>query len=181
MRLAARFAVTWVTVDGRGADEAHLARLDEVCVATGRDPRSLGRLVLIGFAENPLRSLDAFARVRARYAALGFTDLVLPWPPPPRAPRRYPSRSPIAGSSASRRRTVQDEAVRPRRSERSLERIARPCLDLMLAAGAMNGLFARRHNACSRPVSPGPVISGRARAMSVPCKSSAAHRVRSVV
>jgi len=80
MRLAARFAETWVTVDGRGADEAHLARLDEVCVATGRDPRSLGRLVLIGFAENPLRSLDAFARVRARYAALGFTDLVLHWP-----------------------------------------------------------------------------------------------------
>ena len=79
MRLAARHAETWVTVDAR-ADRERLRRLDEICAETGRDPASLARLALLGFEERPLASLEAFRDVLGRHAEMGFTDLVVHWP-----------------------------------------------------------------------------------------------------
>jgi alkanesulfonate monooxygenase SsuD/methylene tetrahydromethanopterin reductase-like flavin-dependent oxidoreductase (luciferase family) len=80
MRLAARYGDTWVTVDSRGAGLEQIRRLDEICSETGRDPRSLRRLVLLGFRERPLASIEAFRDVLGRHAELGFTDLVVHWP-----------------------------------------------------------------------------------------------------
>lgn len=80
MRLAATLAETWVTVDSRRIDADQVARLDEACAASGRDPGTLARLALLGLEERPLRSLDTFAEAVERYTALGFTDLVVHWP-----------------------------------------------------------------------------------------------------
>lgn len=80
MRLAAAFGSAWVTVDGRGAGADPVARLDEICEAGGRDPATLDRLVLLGFHERPLASIEAFRDVAGRYEEMGFTDLVLQWP-----------------------------------------------------------------------------------------------------
>jgi alkanesulfonate monooxygenase SsuD/methylene tetrahydromethanopterin reductase-like flavin-dependent oxidoreductase (luciferase family) len=80
LRLAARFAETWVTVDARGADAAMFARVDDACRAEGRDPASLRRLALVGFSERPLQSVEAFDETLARCESLGFTDLVVHWP-----------------------------------------------------------------------------------------------------
>src|SRR4029450_6687092 len=75
MRLAARYGDTWVTVDSRGAGPEQIRRLDEICIETGRDPTSLRRLVLLGFRERPLASIEAFRDVLGRHSELGFTDL----------------------------------------------------------------------------------------------------------
>jgi len=94
MRLAARFAQTWVTVGdvahagppldaahGSGVVGAQMARLDEACAAAGRDPGSLARLVLTGpLLGAGLGSVDAFDETVGRYAAVGVTDLVVHWP-----------------------------------------------------------------------------------------------------
>jgi alkanesulfonate monooxygenase SsuD/methylene tetrahydromethanopterin reductase-like flavin-dependent oxidoreductase (luciferase family) len=80
MRLAARYGDTWVTVDSRGAGLEQIRRIDEICSETGRDPASLKRLVLLGFRERPLASIEAFRDVLGRHAELGFTDLVVHWP-----------------------------------------------------------------------------------------------------
>jgi alkanesulfonate monooxygenase SsuD/methylene tetrahydromethanopterin reductase-like flavin-dependent oxidoreductase (luciferase family) len=80
MRLAARYGDTWVTVDSRGAGPEQIRRLDEICIETGRDPTSLRRLVLLGFRERPLASIEAFRDVLGRHSELGFTDLVVHWP-----------------------------------------------------------------------------------------------------
>src|SRR5262249_23648761 len=69
MRLAARYADTWVIVDASVRREV-MAELDEQCLGAGRDPRSLKRLALLGFQERPLASLEAFRDVRGRYAEL---------------------------------------------------------------------------------------------------------------
>jgi alkanesulfonate monooxygenase SsuD/methylene tetrahydromethanopterin reductase-like flavin-dependent oxidoreductase (luciferase family) len=79
MRLAAELAETWVTIDSREVPD-QLGRLDEVCAATGRDPATLRRLALLGFAERPLASLEAFRDVLGRHEELGFSDLALHWP-----------------------------------------------------------------------------------------------------
>jgi hypothetical protein len=93
MRVAARFASTWVTTGERGQSTpmpaeqgarviaAQMARLDDACAAEGRDPSSLGRLVLTGLElDDGLASAAAFAEVRDAYAAVGVTDLVTHWP-----------------------------------------------------------------------------------------------------
>ena len=80
MRLAARFAETWVCVDRRRADASDLARLAEACRAEGRDPATLAKLALVGFADRALESVTAFDDAQGRYAHLGFTDLVVHWP-----------------------------------------------------------------------------------------------------
>jgi alkanesulfonate monooxygenase SsuD/methylene tetrahydromethanopterin reductase-like flavin-dependent oxidoreductase (luciferase family) len=80
MRLAARYAELWVTVDSREAGRGQLRRLDDLCADAGRDPSSLGRLALLGFRERPLASVEAFRDVLGRHAELGFTDLVVHWP-----------------------------------------------------------------------------------------------------
>jgi alkanesulfonate monooxygenase SsuD/methylene tetrahydromethanopterin reductase-like flavin-dependent oxidoreductase (luciferase family) len=91
--LTVRYAQTWVCVDSADGAEtrdeqfAHLAglvaKLDRACERGGRDPHSIDRLVLTGFGpDRPLASVAAFEDSRARYADLGFTDLVVHYPRP---------------------------------------------------------------------------------------------------
>jgi len=82
LRLAARYAATWIASDSRGAGHDLVERLGEACAAEDRDPRSLARLVLVGHVERPLASLEAFRDVAGRYADAGFSDLVVHWPRP---------------------------------------------------------------------------------------------------
>jgi alkanesulfonate monooxygenase SsuD/methylene tetrahydromethanopterin reductase-like flavin-dependent oxidoreductase (luciferase family) len=94
MRLAAIHGSTWVTTgdlapEGSllGVDEGvrvvreQMDRLDETCVAAGRDPTAIDRLVLTGPRLDPgLTSLDAFDEVAGCYAEVGVTDFVVHWP-----------------------------------------------------------------------------------------------------
>lgn len=93
MRLAARHGQTWVTTGRRGQAEpmraaegaafvaAQMAALDRACEAEGRDPATLGRLVLTGLElDDGLASPEAFVEVKEAYAAAGVTDLVIHWP-----------------------------------------------------------------------------------------------------
>jgi alkanesulfonate monooxygenase SsuD/methylene tetrahydromethanopterin reductase-like flavin-dependent oxidoreductase (luciferase family) len=90
MRLAARFADTWVTTGERDYDEqldghrgaivvaGQMRALDAACEAEGRDPATLHRLVLADFQLGA--GLDAFAETCAAYEAVGVTDFVVHWP-----------------------------------------------------------------------------------------------------
>jgi alkanesulfonate monooxygenase SsuD/methylene tetrahydromethanopterin reductase-like flavin-dependent oxidoreductase (luciferase family) len=93
IRLAVRFADTWVTTGDRTrtkpVDAVHGARdvrsqidlLEEACVEAGRDLATLARLVATGpTLTSGLSSIDEFADTAARYADVGVTDLVVPWP-----------------------------------------------------------------------------------------------------
>ena len=94
MQLAVTYGRTWVTTgdlapEGAllGPDEGvrvvreQMARLDEECVAAGRDPTSIDRLVLTGPRLDPgLSSPDAFEDTAGRYAEAGVTDFVVHWP-----------------------------------------------------------------------------------------------------
>jgi len=93
MHLAARFGQTWVTTgdrrqgevlqaeDGAAVVKQQMQLLDNICLDMGRDPATIGRLVLIGPGLEPgLASLDAFRRTRDRYEEIGVTDLVVHWP-----------------------------------------------------------------------------------------------------
>jgi alkanesulfonate monooxygenase SsuD/methylene tetrahydromethanopterin reductase-like flavin-dependent oxidoreductase (luciferase family) len=80
MGIAARFGETWVTIDSGGAGPEQLVRMEDVCTEVGRDPAGLRRLVLLGFKERPLESIEAFRDAAGRYAEMGFTDLVVHWP-----------------------------------------------------------------------------------------------------
>jgi alkanesulfonate monooxygenase SsuD/methylene tetrahydromethanopterin reductase-like flavin-dependent oxidoreductase (luciferase family) len=93
MRIAARFAETWVTNGNRSrpepVDAAQGARdvrdqielLEEACIDGGRDPTTLSRLVLTGpRLTSGLSSLDEFEDTVGKYAAIGITDLVVHWP-----------------------------------------------------------------------------------------------------
>lgn len=105
MRVAARYASTWVTNGERSheglplrADDGAtvVARqrrlLEEACEAEDRDPATIDTLVLTGPRLDPgLDSLDTFRATREAYAAVGVTDLVVHWP------RREP---PYAGDEA---------------------------------------------------------------------------------
>jgi alkanesulfonate monooxygenase SsuD/methylene tetrahydromethanopterin reductase-like flavin-dependent oxidoreductase (luciferase family) len=96
MRLAAAFGETWVTTGDLGADgtlldaEAgtrvvglQMERLDATCASIGRDPRSIGRLVLTGPRLDPgLSSVAEFEDTMGRYEEAGVTDLVVHWPRP---------------------------------------------------------------------------------------------------
>ncbi|MFE9220221.1 LLM class flavin-dependent oxidoreductase [Streptomyces lavendulae] len=93
LRLAARHADIWVT-NGRSGDGGRLAPVAEgttlarqiaefgrACAAAGRPPSAVRRLVLdVNRADSPLRSAAAFEERAHHYAALGFTDLVIPFP-----------------------------------------------------------------------------------------------------
>ena len=85
MRLAARLAEGSASFGADGlATEATLAafgdqmkRLDEICATAGRDPRSLRRSYLAGFAEEPVfGSMDAAADFIGRFVEAGATDFV---------------------------------------------------------------------------------------------------------
>jgi alkanesulfonate monooxygenase SsuD/methylene tetrahydromethanopterin reductase-like flavin-dependent oxidoreductase (luciferase family) len=95
MRLAAIHGQTWVTTGDRtrtgpiaapaGAAMVaeQISRLNEACVAVGRDPGDLDRLVVMGPILDPgLTSVEEFRDGAGRYAEIGITDLVVHWPRP---------------------------------------------------------------------------------------------------
>lgn len=88
MRLAARFADTWITTgeEGETPFESLRARLDvfaDACAAEGRDATEFGKLLLTGFTnESWLESAEAFRDLAGRYAEIGITDIVVHWPRP---------------------------------------------------------------------------------------------------
>jgi alkanesulfonate monooxygenase SsuD/methylene tetrahydromethanopterin reductase-like flavin-dependent oxidoreductase (luciferase family) len=93
MQLAATYADAWVTTGDRWTDDllepeqgaafvrAQMDRLDDACVAIGRDPASVARLVLSGISLDPgLASETAFEATLGAYADAGVTDWVVHWP-----------------------------------------------------------------------------------------------------
>ena len=92
MDVAAEFGQGWVTtgVATRGAHTTteaavagQVADLDAALDARGRPRSSIERVLLDGFGDEPtLASVDAFVDVAGRYAALGFTELIVHWPIP---------------------------------------------------------------------------------------------------
>lgn len=95
MRLAARHARYWVT-SGAPNDfsarpwreslpvlRAQLAQVDDACLAVGRDPASLRKLVLADAALGGITaSVGSWADAAGELAELGVTDLVVHWPRP---------------------------------------------------------------------------------------------------
>jgi alkanesulfonate monooxygenase SsuD/methylene tetrahydromethanopterin reductase-like flavin-dependent oxidoreductase (luciferase family) len=95
MRVAATHGDTWVTTGDRtgegpvGAVEGarmvreQMGRLDDVCVAVGRDPATLARMINTGpQLDSGLASVEAFRDATGRYAEVGVTDYVVHWPRP---------------------------------------------------------------------------------------------------
>ena len=93
MALAARFGTTWVTTGERtGGDlvdaaagaaqvRAQTERLGEACATAGRDPGTIGRLVLLGpTLAQGLGSAAELEDTIGRYADAGATDIVVHWP-----------------------------------------------------------------------------------------------------
>ncbi|MGA4844130.1 LLM class flavin-dependent oxidoreductase [Streptomyces sp. G45] len=93
MRTAARHADIWITngtspkpglraaVVDTAIVREQLERFDEACAREGRDPAEVDRLVYHGDrTHSALTSADAFAELAGRYAELGVTDLVVPFP-----------------------------------------------------------------------------------------------------
>jgi alkanesulfonate monooxygenase SsuD/methylene tetrahydromethanopterin reductase-like flavin-dependent oxidoreductase (luciferase family) len=92
MRLAAKYADTWVTTgdhgsemlapaEGAAAVRAQIGRLDEACAGVERDPASLPRLVLSGLRlDSGLASAGALDDTIGHYTAAGVTDFVVHWP-----------------------------------------------------------------------------------------------------
>ena len=90
--VVARYADAWITyAEAAGADldpdaasarlRAQMRRLDDACVAAGREPSSVQRIYLIGNTqERPLASTAAFDDFVGRYADIGCTDLVFHHP-----------------------------------------------------------------------------------------------------
>lgn len=87
MRLAARFGQGWIanphSDDPLAEVTDQVRRLADVCVAEGRDPAALRRLLLTGFTDEPwLASVSAYDDHAGRYAEAGITDVVVHWPRP---------------------------------------------------------------------------------------------------
>lgn len=95
LRLAARQGRAWVTfgdpkrlTEGTEAeyvadvaDQVH--RLEDACIAEGRDPKELDRVLLNGSTgERALDSVDAFVDYAGRYAAVGITEIAVHLPVP---------------------------------------------------------------------------------------------------
>jgi alkanesulfonate monooxygenase SsuD/methylene tetrahydromethanopterin reductase-like flavin-dependent oxidoreductase (luciferase family) len=89
MAVAARHAQAWVTTgDVARPPEEHfeglprlLEALAAACRSADRDPATLDRLVLTGsHGPNSFDSVAQFAEAVERYRALGFTDVVVPYP-----------------------------------------------------------------------------------------------------
>jgi alkanesulfonate monooxygenase SsuD/methylene tetrahydromethanopterin reductase-like flavin-dependent oxidoreductase (luciferase family) len=92
LRVAARHADRWNTYigwqlskeDGRRLTRERNARLDALCAAESRDPRSLLRSALVGHsfvAETPFASQHAFREVCLAYEEAGIDELIFYWPP----------------------------------------------------------------------------------------------------
>ncbi|MBV9411607.1 MAG: LLM class flavin-dependent oxidoreductase [Acidimicrobiia bacterium] len=83
MAVAATYAGTWVTTGDQSTVGDQIKRLEDACVAAGRDPASIHRLALTGLElPSGLDSEDAFTETIGRYADAGFTDVVVHWPRP---------------------------------------------------------------------------------------------------
>lgn len=93
MRLAARYASTWVTAGRPGQFRSEpwpqtldylagqLAQVDAACEQAGRDPGTLDRLLVTGaMVGGVLDSVQAFADATSRLAELGFDDVVVHLP-----------------------------------------------------------------------------------------------------
>jgi alkanesulfonate monooxygenase SsuD/methylene tetrahydromethanopterin reductase-like flavin-dependent oxidoreductase (luciferase family) len=91
LRLAVRFGQQWVTTGPTGAAthtpdatlEAvtrQVAQLRQACVAAGREPSSLRRVLLWMPTEPVIDSVDQFDEVAEPFAALGFDEIVLHHP-----------------------------------------------------------------------------------------------------
>ena len=94
MRVAVRDGAAWVTTGprdhggpplgaaaGAAAVARQMERLDAACAVQARDPSTIDRIVLTGLQlDAGLGSRDAFEEVKAAYAAVGVTDLVVHWP-----------------------------------------------------------------------------------------------------
>ncbi|MFF7976468.1 LLM class flavin-dependent oxidoreductase [Streptomyces sp. NPDC007905] len=93
MRLAARYADVWVTAGTPGNFEPksyeqllplfrkQAETLDEACADIGRDPATIGRLVLTGaMVGGVLESADSFVDASGAFAEIGFTDMVIHQP-----------------------------------------------------------------------------------------------------
>lgn len=92
LRIAARHADRWNTYvgwkltaeDGRRLTRERNAELDELCLAAGRDPRSILRSALVGHsfvAETPFASQHAFREFVLAYEEAGIDELIVYWPP----------------------------------------------------------------------------------------------------
>ncbi|MCD0453430.1 LLM class flavin-dependent oxidoreductase [Actinocorallia sp. API 0066] len=89
MRLAVRYGQGWIanpaSPDAPALDlvRSRMAWLGEACEESGRDFRSLRRLLLTGFTPDPwTRSLSDFVELYESYADAGITDVALHWPRP---------------------------------------------------------------------------------------------------
>jgi alkanesulfonate monooxygenase SsuD/methylene tetrahydromethanopterin reductase-like flavin-dependent oxidoreductase (luciferase family) len=92
LALAARFADRWSSWGGDDLEPAEALergrarneRLTRLCDEAGRDPVSVTRSILLGYRfvrETPWRSEDAFLDVAERWAAAGFDELIVYYPP----------------------------------------------------------------------------------------------------
>ena len=98
MGLVARYADAWNTLGGQptrsespepvsleaatATRRAQLARLEEVCVASRRDPRTI-RKQLLAYRTTPFASVAFLEDYVGRYRDLGFDELILYWPAEP--------------------------------------------------------------------------------------------------
>lgn len=91
LQLAVAYGQNWVTIGPTGnelrtpasvLDAVRLQRslLDEACAAAGRDPQSLGKILLWMPAEPVIQSVDQFEDIAGPYAELGFDQIVLHHP-----------------------------------------------------------------------------------------------------
>ncbi|HLX87335.1 MAG TPA: LLM class flavin-dependent oxidoreductase [Acidimicrobiales bacterium] len=95
MRVAALHGQWWVTTgdprartpptaeEGARVVARQMDELEAACAATGRDPQSIGRMVLTGPSlDQGLSSAEALRDTIGRYAEIGVTDVVVHWPRP---------------------------------------------------------------------------------------------------
>ncbi|MBM0230758.1 LLM class flavin-dependent oxidoreductase [Micromonospora sp. STR1_7] len=93
MRVAAEHGDLWVTAGEAGNFERQpyeqlvplfrkqTAALGRACEAAGRDPASIGRVLLTGgMVDGTVESADSFFHAADLYAEIGFTDMVVHWP-----------------------------------------------------------------------------------------------------
>jgi alkanesulfonate monooxygenase SsuD/methylene tetrahydromethanopterin reductase-like flavin-dependent oxidoreductase (luciferase family) len=90
--LAAARADRWSSYGGKGLEPEEALRrgrernerLDRLCENSGRDPATLTRSILLGYAfvsETPWRSEEAFGEVAERWSGAGFDELIVYYPP----------------------------------------------------------------------------------------------------
>lgn len=83
MRLVATHGQGWVTHDPPGQLTDQIARFEQACHDTGRNPAEPARLIVADSRDRrPLVSLEAFRDAVGHYTDLGFTDLVVHYPRP---------------------------------------------------------------------------------------------------